>query len=156
MELSLRIDYEGVNPQLILEVAEQPIQPFINSMNQGFSTEIIYQFRLRRKSEIGLLLPPSGKTYSQRIIYTGKKDFLTDGYFIIEGESRHFHNNGEAFSMNFFSCTLAVPDKFFESDNYIIEARAVADLLKRPPPLTLLDPFYRSEKIETKWVQLGH
>jgi len=156
MELNLRIDAEGQSPQLILDLVEMPSQPFFDSMAQGFSTEIIYHYRLRKKSNLGFLLPPSGKTYSQRIIYTGKKDFLTGGYFIIEGESRHFFNSWETFSVNFFSCSAAVPEKFFESDNYIIEARAIADLLKRPPPLTLLDPFYRSEKIETKWVQLGY
>ncbi len=125
-------------------------------MEQGFSTEIIYHYRLRKKSKFGILVPPSGKTYARRIIYIGKKDFLTGGYFILRDGEQIYYRTQQSFSENFLSCTAEVPGIFFESEDYIIEAKAVADLIKRPPPLTLLDPFYRSEKTETPWVRIGN
>lgn len=130
-------------------------EPFINSMDEGFTTEIIYLFRFRKKTKLGILMPLSGKTLSERIIFTGKKDFLTGGYFIQHGSERNFYYSPEFFSIDFFSCSTEIPELYLESEEYIIEAKAVADLIKRPPPLTMLEPFYRSEKTETAWTRLG-
>ena len=136
-------------------MTEISVQPFFDSMDEGFSINVVYKFRVRKKSKIGILLPPSGNTFSQKIILTGKKDFLTGGYFILHDGEYLFYNSPEIFIEDFFSCSTPIPEMYMESDIYIIEAKAVADLIKRPPPLILLEPFFRYEKTETAWVRLG-
>lgn len=124
-------------------------------MDEGYTTEIIYMFRLRKISTLGILLPPSGENHSVRITYSGKKDFLTGGYFIDTEDEHIYYNSSESFAEDFFSCRMPLPENYNHDEGEILEVKAVMDIIKRPAPLTMLDPFYRSEIIKTSWVRLG-
>ena len=143
-------------PELVFSFADESLDKFFDSMDRGFSIEIEYRYRIRKACGAGILIPPKGGSFSKRINLTAKKDLLTGGYYIIRDQQRTYYGNRRSFSENFFECRTPVPALFYESDNYIIEARAAADLIKRPPPLTVLDMFYRSEISKTKWRQLGN
>lgn len=83
------------------------------------------------------------------------KEYLTDMYLLTSDGLESAYEDSSDFIDNFFSCRALIPAEYFDDGNFIIEAKASADLIKRPAPLSLLDPFLRAEISETGWVHLG-
>lgn len=77
-------------------------------------------------------------------------------YIITMEEKEYAYQDPKKFTDAFFTCNTEVADKYINLDEYIIEVKAVADLIKRPTPLSLLEPFFTSEKTETGWISLGN
>ena len=155
-ELFINIETNKGLSQLVFSLDSVSDQQFFSAMDEGYSVEIEYRFRLREEVNLGIMIPPKGAPSTIKIKMTGKKDFLTGGYFIIRDGRRDYYNSRESFCANFFSCRTEIPAVYYETVNCYIEARAVADILKRPPPMQLLDMFYLSELIRTDWRQLGN
>lgn len=88
------------------------------------------------------------------ITYTARKDFLTGLYLIDNGKNEKAYKGSENFCKAFLSCTFENLEDI-NLDDYQIEAKVIVALIKRPAPLSLLDPFFFSEKIETAWVSYG-
>ena len=124
-------------------------------LDQGYSSEIIYTFRIRNKRFLRTLTAPSGRS-SWSVSKNAAKEFLTDMYLLESvGESTAYQNASD-FIDAFFSCRIQIPENFTESDDNILEVKATADLITRPSPLSLLDPFIRSEITETGWFRIGN
>ncbi len=84
------------------------------------------------------------------------KEFLT-GMYIISSENREeAFSSKQKFLESFFTCRTEIPADYFSDDLYRLEARISADTIRRPQPLSLLDPFFTSELTVTGWTRLGN
>ncbi len=125
---------------------------YLNILSQGYRSEIVYTFRIRSKKKSGITFFSKSRSFS--VIKKAGKDYLSGNYYINIGEEEFVYEDAEKFISEFFSCTTKIPsEEFF--DNYYIEAKAETDLIRRPPPLSLLDTFFTSEKTLTGWVRYG-
>ena len=153
--LELTADLSIDPPEIILTIRKLSIEPFLENIDQGLSSEIVYSLRYRKKGKTFFTTIFMRKNSTQKVSKIAKKDFLTSRYVIIGDKGRVFHNDRESFKEDFFSCRIPVDPSILNSGDYIIEGRASADLIKRPEPLSLLDPFMQNEKTDTGWSRLG-
>jgi hypothetical protein len=119
------------------------------------SSEIVYSLRYRKKGKTFFSSVFMRSNSTKKVTKTGKKDFLTSRYLIIDHRGRVFHDKSESFKEDFFSCRIPLDPEILILEDYVIEGRAVADIIKRPEPLSLLDLFVRSERTDTGWSRLG-
>ncbi|HAK44588.1 MAG TPA: hypothetical protein DCO79_01525 [Spirochaeta sp.] len=109
---------------------------------------------MRNKNIAGALMNPSGRR-SWTITKTAVKEYLTNMYLLDTDGTDSAFQNAAGFTDDFFSCRTPVPAEFFSSDDYLLEVKASVDLIARPAPLSLLDPFIRSEITNTGWLRFG-
>lgn len=152
-DLELNLNTVTIPPQLNIRISAIDTAAYIKNLDQGFRSEIIYFVRTY-KPEASTALFRSERT-TVKIIKTAGKDFLTGRYYILEnGEEKSF-SDAAAFTENFFSCSAEVTDKSLTGE-FEIEVKVKADLIKRPRPLALLDPFLTNEKTEIGWIRYGN
>ncbi|MDC7226072.1 MAG: hypothetical protein PQJ61_04835 [Spirochaetales bacterium] len=127
---------------------------FLETLEQGYSSGINYSVRVRNSSLSSAITNP-GARETRRIIKKAGKDFLTGLYLLETTGGETLYLNSDDFSREFFTCRTPVPARFLNSDQLILEAKVSADLIVQPIPLSLLDPFIRSEISETGWCKFG-
>lgn len=150
--LELNLKKDAVPLELYIKIKEVDSLPYIQKLDEGYKSEIIYTIRTFESRGPARIFRPAGNTST--IIKTAGKDFLTGQYYISQNGNEISYINSETFLAAFFSCTALVPRKA-ASGEISIEVRVKADLVKRPPPLALLDPFFPGEITETGWVDYG-
>ena len=128
--------------------------PYIQTIEDGYTSEIIYSVRLRKKRTISTLFAQTDETII--IKKTAVKDFLSGQYVITENGRRKMYEHSLDFNRAFFSCQLHIAAEYLHSAEYTISAKAEADIIVRPHPLSMLDMFMTSEKTVTGWVKLGN
>ncbi|MDC7126947.1 MAG: hypothetical protein PQJ46_15350 [Spirochaetales bacterium] len=125
----------------------------ISVLDEGLSSQITYGLRLRSRRRPSVYFWVTQKK-TIFVTYVARKDFLTGLYIIDNGKNEKTYEGSENFCKAFLSCTFEdLGDIDF--NDYKVEAKVSADLIKRPAPLSLLDPFFFNEKIATAWVQYG-
>ena len=152
--MELNIDNSKIPPILEISFTDLDPSPFFQVLEEGYSSELIYTIRVRCDKTPLTLIIPSSNVYN--IVKKANKDFLSGQYVIISNNRRKAHDNAENFTSDFFTCLIEVPYEYLDHEDCYIEAKAVADLIKRPQPLSLLEPFMTSEKTTTGWIQLGN
>lgn len=148
------MDLKTDPPLLVIEFADIEKGPFLQALEEGFSSEVIYRIRLRKQVGQGPFTVSAGRN-TTTITKSAGKEYLTGMYIITTANRQLAYQEASDFTNAFFSCRTAVPNEYLESGDYFIEVKAVADLIKRPRPLSLLDPFLLSEKTDTPWVRFG-
>jgi hypothetical protein len=154
-DLILRDNKSTDPPTLTIDFTEIDKLLYLQTLEEGYSSEVTYIIRLNTKSGYFSFF-----NQKERITITIRKEavkeYLTGMYIITSEESEHAYQKPEEFSRAFFSCNTEIPIKYFDSDKYFIEVMAIANLIKRPKPLSLLDPFLSAEKTVTGWIRLGN
>ena len=132
-----------------------PLDSFIENLDLGYSCEIIFMIRSAGKPGVGVFRNTVNRKAAVRIRSTAKKDFLTGRYVILSEGNRFFFDDPGSFGREFFVLRLPLKETGFNPDEEVLEIRAEADMLKRPSPLSILDPFFFSEIINTAWERIG-
>ena len=153
-DIECHIPVDASSSDITIYISDIDYTEFLEIINEGYSSEIVYTFRVRKKSIFGTLSSSTGRN-SWSVVKTASREFLTDMFLIdTDGERSAFQNTPE-FIEAFFSCSSPNPSTFIASDDDVLEVRATADLIIRPAPLSLLDPFFRSEITQTGWFRIG-
>ena len=139
-------------PELSIRLTSINTDSFIDVINEGFRSEVIFIVRTFKSGSSGSFLKSGRKTTN--VIKTGRKDFLTGRYYIQQNGKEQFFTDPDIFAESFFSTGTAVPKELVTGE-LTAEIRVKTDLIKRPQPLALLDPFLMNEKTDTGWVEYG-
>lgn len=151
VDISVKIANSGEfeNPEVYVEIDNK--EEIIATIDSGLTSEIIYYFRFRNKDSFLKLFERNTENLKKQINYRAKKDFLTGCYIIDNDSEKLFYSTKQDFFSAFLSCR--VPGfGIIDFTNTQIEVKVVTDIITRPPPLSLLEPYLFSERKKSAWI----
>ncbi len=142
----------GCYVDISLQTTEEKV--ILKNINEGFRAEIIYSVRYHQEN-MSFLSSLFNKSEQIRTTVHGRLDPLSGNYMINRDGDISFCSTTSEFIQKFFSCRVALPLSCGDENQIKVECMAAVDVLKRPSPLAMLDPFLFSEKSRTDWVSVN-
>ncbi len=142
----------GCYIDISLQTTEEKV--ILKNINEGFRAEIIYSVRYHQKN-ISFLSSLFDKAEQIRTTVQGRVDPLSGNYMITRDGNMSFCSTTAEFIQKFFTCRVELPLSCGDENLIKVECMAAIDVLKRPSPLAMLDPFLISEKSRTDWVSVN-